>query len=176
MKKILFLIFIIPAILSGQTTKKDSIWMSLKPFIGNWKGEGGGDPGKGKYERSYEFILNKNFIEIKNKSTYEPNSKYPNGEVHEDIGYFSYDKSAKKFKLRQFHVEGFVNEFTLDSISPDKKLFVFITYAIENIPRGWRGKETFRFIGENEVEEIFELSEPDKDFKVYSSVKLFKQK
>jgi hypothetical protein len=42
-KKILSLLFIFPAFLFGQTTKKDSLWLTLKPFVGQWKGEGGGD-------------------------------------------------------------------------------------------------------------------------------------
>lgn len=176
MRKIFLLVFLIPTILFGQTTKKDSIWLPLKLFVGQWVGEGGGEPGKGTYERTYQFILNKNFIEIKNKSTYQPTDKNPKGEVHQDIGYFSYDKSLKKFKLRQFHIEGFVNEFVLDSISADKKTIVFVTVDIENIPKGFRAKETYRLISENEIEEIFELAEPDKEFEVYSKVKLVRQK
>jgi hypothetical protein len=156
----------------GQTTKKDSIWLSLKPFIGKWVGEGGGEPGKGRYERSYQFILNNNFIEIINKSTYQPTKDFPTGEVHEDIGYFSYDKSRKTLMLRQFHTEGFVNQFRLDSISPDKKTIVFITESIENIPKGWRAKETYQVLSNNEIEETFELAEPDKDFVLYTKVKL----
>jgi hypothetical protein len=176
MRKLILLLFLTPSILFGQTTKKDSIWSPLKPFIGQWVGEGGGEPGKGTYERTYQFLLNKNFIEIKNKSTYQPTDKNPKGEVHEDIGYFSYDKSIKKFKLRQFHIEGFVNEFVLDSISADRKTIVFVTVGIENIPKGFRAKETYRLLSENEIEETFELAQPDKEFEVYSKVKLARQK
>lgn len=176
MKKTFLLLYFVPLLQFGQTTKKDSIWFPLKPFIGTWVGEGGGESGKGVYERTYQFILNKNFIEIKNKSTYQPTEKNPKGEVHEDIGYFSYDKNIKKIKLRQFHIESFVNEFVLDSISPDKKTFVFVTIAIENIPKGYRAKETYYLISENEIEEIFELAEPNKEFEIYSKVKLVKQK
>lgn len=176
MKNLFFLLLVIPVFLFAQTTKKDSTWLPLKPFIGQWAGEGGGEPGKGKYERSYRFILNRNFIEIRNKSTYQPTDKNPNGEIHEDIGYFSYDKGIKKFKLRQFHIEGFVNDFVLDSISPDKKTIVFTTVAIENIPAGFRAKETYHLLNENEIEETFEIAEPGKGFEVYSRVKLLKQK
>jgi hypothetical protein len=176
MRKLFLLLCMIPSVLFAQTSKKDSIWLPLKPFIGTWAGEGGGEPGKGTYERTYQFILNKNFIEIKNKSTYLPTDKNPKGEVHEDIGYFSYDKSIKKFKLRQFHIESFVNEFVLDSISADKKTLVFVTVAIENIPKGYRAKETYRLVSDNEIEETFELAEPGKEYEVYSRVKLLKQK
>ena len=177
MKKLLFIgLMIIPSILFSQMTKRDSLWLLLEPFVGQWKGEGGGEPGKGKYERSYKFILNKRFIEIRNKSIYEPTTQHPNGEVHEDIGYFSYDNGRKTFVLRQFHIEGFVNQFRIDSIWPDKKTIVFISESIENIPSGYRAKETYRFISDTEIEETFEIAEPNKDFAVYSKVNLVRQK
>ncbi len=170
MKKIILTLLLLPLLSSAQSTKKDSIWLLLKPLVGTWRGEGGGEPGKGKYERTYQFIMNKNFLEVKNKSTYEPTKKNPGGEVHEDIGYISYNRGQKKFKLRQFHIESFVNEFSLDTISADKKTIVFTTYAIENIPNGFRARETYRFVNENEFEEIFEIAEPGKFFEVYTRV------
>lgn len=36
--------------------------------------------------------------------------------------------------LRQFHVEGFVNEYTLDSVSENGKVLEFVAVRIENIP------------------------------------------
>ena len=122
------------------------------------------------------FILNKRFIEIKNKSTYEQTTQHPDGEVHEDIGYFSYDNSRKTFILRQLHIESFVIQYKIDSISPDKKTIVFVSELIENIPSGYRAKETYRLISDNEIEETFEIAEPNKDFAVYSTVKLVRQK
>jgi hypothetical protein len=52
---------------------------------------------------------------------------------------------------------------------------VFITEQIENIPAGWKAKETFQFTGENEFTEIFELAEPGKDFMIYTKT-VFKRK
>jgi hypothetical protein len=176
MKQLILIFLLLPHSSFAQTTRKDSLWLTLKPFIGTWAGEGEGEPGKGHYERSYQFILNKNFIEIKNKSTYPPSTSHPQGELHEDIGYFSYDKAKKTFKLRQFHIESFVNTFVIDSISADKKTIVFISEDIENIPKGFRAKETYRLLGDNEIEETFEIAEPNKDFQVYTKVKLIRQK
>ena len=176
MRKLFILILLFPLLANAQLSKRDSTWLLLKPFVGTWKGEGGGEPGKGEYERSYQFILNKRFIEIRNKSTYEPTTQNPNGEVHEDIGYFSYDNGRKTFMLRQFHIEGFVNQFKLDSISPYKKTLVFITESIENIPSGFKAKETYRILSDDEIEETFEIAEPGKEFAVYSKVKLVRQK
>lgn len=134
MKKTALLILVTSIWSYGQTQKRDSTWMPIKYFVGSWKGEGGGEPGMGKYERSYQFILNNNFVEVKNKSTYPPTDKNPKGEVHEDIGYIIYDKGQQNFLLRQLHVEGFVNDYVLDSISADKRTLVFVTKEIVNIP------------------------------------------
>ena len=175
MKSILIAFIFLPLCAVCQQTRKDSLWSPFKSFIGQWKGMGEGEPGKGAYERSFEFILNSNFLEIRNKATYPPSPHNKNmGEVHEDIGYLSYDGSRKIFILRQFHKEGFVNQYRLDSISPDKKTLVFITEAIENIPPGWKAKETWQVSGENTFSESFELAESGKEFNVYTRVKFSK--
>lgn len=88
------------------------------------------------------------------------------------MGLLSYDKARKKLVFRQFHVEGFVNHYVLDSATPE--MFVFASEAIENIPAGFRARETLRFLGDGQLEETFEIAEPDKDFEVYSKTKLAK--
>lgn len=128
--------------------------------------------GTGHYERSYSFVLSGQFIEVKNRSVYPPTAKNPKGEMHEDLGYFSYDKGRKTFVLRQFHSEGFVNQYKLESVSPDLTTIVFVTESIENIPKGWRARETYRIISPDEIHETFELAAPSGEFEPYSSVTL----
>ena len=156
--------------------KKPDPWDPWKFFIGNWEGIGKGEPGESKVERSYEFVLEGQFILAKNKSFYPPQEKNPQGEVHTDWGLFSYDMGRKKFVLRQFHVEGFVNQYVLDSISSDGKTLIFATEAIENIPAGWKAKETYKLTGNDEFTEIFELAAPGKEFSVYSESYLKRKK
>jgi hypothetical protein len=168
-------ILFLPSILFAQTSKQDSIWRPFKYFVGKWNGSGVVEGANGKYERSYQFIFNKRFIEAKNKSIFSPTEKNPKGEVHEDLGYISYDKGRKTFILRQFHIEGFINQYKLDSISKDGKTIVFTSEAIENIPAGWRARETYQLINENEFIETFELAEPDKPFEVYSKATMKRQ-
>jgi len=55
-------------------------------FLGSWQGTGGGQPGTGRYERSYEVVLNEKYISVRNRSTYPPQEQNPNGEIHEDWG------------------------------------------------------------------------------------------
>jgi hypothetical protein len=135
-------------------------------LIGRWKGTTEGQPGKGTVERTYERVLGSRFIQLRNRSSYPPQEKNAKGEVHEDIAFFSFDSSRKRIVLRQFHVEGFVNQFVLDPASAER--LVFTTEAIENIPTGWRARETYILTGSDTLEEIFELAEPGKDFTVYS--------
>lgn len=49
---------------------------------------------------------------------------------------------------------------------------MFVSVAIEDIPKGFMAKETYRLLNEKEIEEIFELAEPGKSFEVYSKVEL----
>ncbi len=152
--------------------RHDSIWHPFEFFVGTWKGKGGGEPGIGEYERTYQFIFDKRFLEIRNKSTYPPTDKNPQGEIHEDIGYVSFDEIRHIFVLRQFHAEGFVNQYIIEHLSEDGRKISYVTEAIENISIGWRARETYQVLSENEFTETFELAPPDKDFEVYTTVTL----
>ncbi len=169
-----FLLFllVLPQVSLGQTAKQADVWQPFAFMIGEWKGQGGGEPGMGNYERSYRFIYNKNFIEARNKSVYPPSKENPKGEVHEDLGYISYDKARKTYVLRQFHIEGFFNQYRLESMAPDGSKFVFVSEAIENIGAGWRARETYEKTSADEFTETFDLAPPGQDFSVYSKVVL----
>jgi hypothetical protein len=74
----------------------------------------------------------------------------------------------KKIVWRQFHIEGFVNEYTLDSVSADGKSLEFVSVRIENIAPGWRAKESYHVLSTSELEQTFSLAAPGKDFEVYA--------
>lgn len=159
---------------SSQTpAPKDSLAL-LSGLVGRWTGTTEGQPGKGTVAREYERILGARFIQVRNRSTYPPQEKNPKGEVHEDIGIFSFDSARKRVVFRQFHIEGFVNLYVLDPASTAERL-ILTTEAIENIPSGWRARETYVLTGSNQLEETFELAEPGKDFEVYSRNRLKKE-
>jgi hypothetical protein len=147
-------------------------WAPLRFFEGKWEGRATGQPGKGVSTREYRFDLKSRFLSVRNRSVYEPKAPGQESEVHEDFGLFSYDQAQKKFVLRQFHGEGFVNEYTLDAVSADERSLVFVTIRIENIPSGWRAKELYRVISPEEIVETFSLAAPGKDFEVYSETRL----
>lgn len=147
-------------------------WAALRGFLGTWEGTNRGEPGNGTVRREYRLVLGDRFIEVRNRSTYPPREKGQQGEVHEDVGYFSVDRARGLLVLRQFHVEGFVNTYTSSASSATPGPIVFTTEAIENIAPGWRARETYRFEGPDELVEVFELAEPGKEFKTYTESRL----
>ncbi len=176
MKYLIALLLMVPQLSFGQLTKQDSVWLPFRHFIGAWTGTGEGADGKGTYERSYEFALNKRYIQMKNKTVYAPTKEIPKGYIHEDFGTISYDKMRKTFVFRQFHIEGFVNQYVLESISPGGKTVVFVTESIENIPKGYRCRETYTLTDSNEISEAFDMAEPGKEFEPHTKATFKKVK
>jgi hypothetical protein len=174
MYKILFVILIASCLVPAQTKKPDA-WEPLRFFVGKWAGTGKGQPGASTVEREYKFTLSDKFLQAGHKSIYAPQEKNPKGEVHEDLGFFSYDRRRKQIIFRQFHVESFVIHYVLASVSADGKTLVFDSESIENIPAGYKARETYKILSENEFTETFEISEPGKEYEVYSENR-FKRK
>jgi len=154
----------------AQAARPDPL-APLDFLIGKWTSRSEGQPGAGTGEREYVRVLGTRFLQARNTATYPPQPRNPKGEKHEDIGFFSFDNTRTKLVLRQFHVEGFVNQYVAD-LPAKPGVFVFTTEAIENIPPGWRARETYTRLGPDEVEEVFELAEPEKDFQIYSRTRL----
>lgn len=155
---------------ASQSASASSLTAVL-PLVGTWQGTSEGQPGSGTLTREYRLVLGDRFIEETNRSVYPPQDKNPKGEVHEHRGFFSFDRAKKTVIFRQFHVEGFVNQYALQPVSKSGVL-VFESETIENIPAGFRSRETYTFTGPDELEEVFEIAEPGKAFAVYSKARL----
>lgn len=167
MKRILLVILLLLLPLTAPAQKADN-WQSFRYFLGTWKGTGKGKPGNSDLERRYELVLSNKFINVKHKSSYLPQPQNPKGETHEDWGFISFDRARKVYVLRQFHVEGFVTQYYAQTLTPDGKTIVFLSENLENVPAGFRARETYKLLNENEFVEVFELAPPGKDFSVYS--------
>jgi hypothetical protein len=160
----------------AQTKSTTDVWQPMKYFVGQWEGTGKGKPGESKVRRDYRFVLNGKFIQVQNQSEYAPQAANPKGESHEDWGLISFDKARKQFVLRQFHVEGFVSQYVTTSISDDGKTIIFTSESIENIPAGYRARETYKILSDDEFTETFELAASGKEFEVYTENRLRRKK
>jgi hypothetical protein len=152
------------------TPTPPSPWAAIQFMVGEWTGESEGQPGKGSVKRTYRFTLKDKFLHEQNVSTYPPQPKNEKGEVHEHWSFFSHDRARRTLVLRQFHQEGFVNQFTLLAGSPAGTL-VFESEALENVPGGWKARETYEVLSADEFVETFELAEGTNPYDVYSQAR-----
>jgi hypothetical protein len=143
-------------------------WAPVRFLEGEWIGAAEGEPGIGTVHRSYQFILGYRFLYERNVSAYAPKQPNTGGELHEHWSIMSYDKKRKRLVLRQFHQEGFVNQYVLDEEQSTPKRLVFVSEGFENLDPRWKARETYDVVSPDAFTETFELAEPGKDFQTYS--------
>jgi hypothetical protein len=95
----------------------------LNPLVGDWRGHSKGVFGTADVSRRAEFVLRGRFLRVSTTSISEQ-------EVHEDIGFFSYDAARDVVVLREFHNEGYVNRYI--AVADEDGRLVFESEHIEN--------------------------------------------
>ncbi len=145
-------------------------WAPIRFLVGRWRGESDGEPGKGTVERSYRFVLEGRFLHEQSVSTYPPQPKNAKGEVHEHWSFFSRDRARHAIVFRQFHQEGFVNQYVMSPGSSQGRV-VFESEALENVPPGWKARETYEIVSPDEFVETFEIATAGASYEVYSKAR-----
>ena len=143
-------------------------WEPVRFFVGHWAGTAEGQAGVGTVQRNYDFVLKDRFLLERNASVYPPQEADKEGETHEHWSFFSYDRRRKTLVLRQFHQEGFVNQYVLDSHQSRPGTVVFTSESFENFDNSWTARETYTSSSPDEFIETFELGAPGKALEVYS--------
>ncbi|MBU4254365.1 MAG: hypothetical protein KJ727_07175 [Acidobacteria bacterium] len=175
MKRIGLLFCLLPPLVFPQTEQKTDVWEPLRFLEGTWEGTGDGFSGQSVVEQSYTFILNGNFLQMQTRSEFKPQEKNPEGEIHEDMGIFSYDAGRKLFILRGFYIEGFVNQYVLETMPEDGKILEFMTETVENAPSGTKAKLVFNRIDMDKIERSFFVAWPGRDYSCFSVNTLVKK-
>ncbi|MGD2295839.1 MAG: hypothetical protein PVF22_08380 [Candidatus Aminicenantes bacterium] len=168
-KKIILLFVLIPVLLMAQVEKKQDVWEPMKFLLGEWEGQGDGKSGISEVWKEWHFVLNGQFLQMKTKAVFKPQEKNPKGEIHEDLGYFSYDGARQQIVFRQFHVEGFIIQYVLENVSDDGRTLTFMAEKIENGPPGLQAKIVYKIMDANTVEERFELAFPGREFNCFNT-------
>lgn len=150
-----------------QQAKPDP-WQPVRFLEGSWEGTSTGEGGTGFARRTYAFVLKNRYLHEKNVSTYPPQEKNKAGEVHEHWSFISYDRARATLVLRQFHPEGFVNQYIVTKAESTPTKLVFDSERFENYDNTARARETYEVISADEFIETFELGEPGKPLQVYS--------
>jgi hypothetical protein len=142
----------------------DDPWGALRQLVGSWDGVEKGQPGEGRGERTYEFVLGGRYLHARNVSRFPPQPQNPKGEVHEDWKFFSVDAGQQTLALREFHIEGFVNYYLLDAEASSNTRMVFVSRHLENFDG--RARYTVEFEGADAFVETFEVGSADKPLEV----------
>jgi hypothetical protein len=160
------LLFLISALSYAQSKPFEK----LSFIIGEWEGTGSGFGNeKSKIESSFQLVMDSNYIEVRNESKFEPTPDKPEGELHIDHGFISWDKHRSKLVFRQFNIEGYINTYLLiDSLSNENKL-IFQTESIENFAPGGSARWTINKIDDNQIETIFDVSFPDQGYTCFGT-------
>jgi len=151
-----------------QPESAQDVWAPFRFFIGQWEGQGEGQSGISHGRQEWQFVLGGRYLQVKNEARFDPQDKNPKGEVHEDWGFISYDRTRKAYIFRQFHVEGFVNQYVCPGPGADGRTFIFLSEAIENIPPGFKARLTYRILEDNSFEQTFDLAPPGQELTCYS--------
>ena len=74
---------------------------------------------------------------------------------------------SQKLQYTDFHSEGFVNIYEIDSMSADLKYLVFLSSSLENLPEGWKARVILEIVDDNNYRELFDLAKPGEPFRRY---------
>jgi hypothetical protein len=152
----------------GAQDAKPDPWQPVRFLVGEWQGTAEGQAGTGTVRRTYAFVLDDRYLHERNVSTYPPQAANRAGEVHEHWSFLSHDRRRGTLVLRQFHQEGFVNQYVLRKDLGGRDTLVFESEDFENFDPRWRARETYEIRSPDEFVETFELGEPGKPLQVYS--------
>lgn len=176
MKKIsIAFVLLFPFFLLARQVEKTDPWEHLRFLEGTWEGTGDGMSGVSSVVQKYSFVFNGQFLHMATKAVFEPQDKNPEGEIHEDFGVVSFDRSRNVFVLRSFYIEGFVNHYIFNPDSQNGNAIEFATESVENAPPGTKAKLIFIKINERKIEQSFHVAFPGQEFSCFSTNTLEKK-
>ena len=138
-------------------------WAALRQLVGTWEGEIDGKLGVGKGVRRYEMILGDRFLLARHRSVRLPQEKSPEGDEHEELAVFSYDRQRETIVLREFMSEGVVVRSPCEI---DGNHIVCVAEAVESGP-GIRARLTLEIADRYRFTEIYELGFPGREVELY---------
>jgi hypothetical protein len=130
MKPKLFLISALLALSTNSFSQQNSSWSKWAWLIGEWKGEGSGQPGQGNGIFSFKTDLNEKILVRKAHSEYPSKDNKP-GIIHDDLLIVYLNFSGNPSKAVYFDNEGHTINY---SISYTDKNIIFLSDKIPNVP------------------------------------------
>ena len=167
---------LIPVVLAGllfanirsSAQETTSGWAPFGYLLGDWAGEGGGQPGEGAGEFSFHLDLQNRILVRKNYAAYPP----ANGRAafrHDDLTVVYRESENSPLKAVYFDSEGHIIHYSVE-VSSDQKTIEFVSEVLPSSPRY---RFTYVKTGSDSVALKFEIAPPGKPdaFSVYIEAK-----
>ncbi len=132
-------------------------WSPLNFLLGDWVGQGSGQPGQGSGGSSFSLDLQKRVMVRKNWAQY-PATKDRPAFLHEDLMITYLASEKEPFQAIYFDNEGHVIHYAIQ-VSADESSFQFLSNASANSPRF---RLTYIKTGPNRMNVKFEIAPPGK--------------
>jgi hypothetical protein len=132
-------------------------WSNWNWLLGEWQGEGSGQPGQGDGTFSFTFELDKKVIVRKSSTEFPATDSKPKS-VYEDLMVVYLDYTGNPSKAIYFNSEGHTINY---SISYRESTIILIS---EKIPNGPIFRLTYTLIDDNTVNTKFEMSMDGEQF------------
>lgn len=167
MKVRLFTTIILLAGFSACYGQQSSPWTKWTWLMGEWKGEGAGNPGQGSGVFSFKTDLSDHILVRKSHSEYPASGNKP-ATIHDDLMIVSLDFGGNPSRAIYFDNEGHTINYT---ISYTDNSIILISDKIEHVPTF---RLTYTNLGNNTVNTKFEMSQDGIKFFTYIEGKSLK--
>jgi hypothetical protein len=141
--------------------QKTDTWEKLNYLIGNWKGKGGGEPGKGEGYFSFKLDLDRNILVRTSHSEY-PATKTKPAAIHDDLMIIYRDSTSHPNRAIYFDNEKHVINYSISH--PSDKEIVFTSEKIPDMPVF---RLTYMIIDDFTVNIKFEMSQDGEKYFTY---------
>jgi len=124
---------LLPRTIASSTEGSKSYWAPLECLLGDWVGEGGGQPGQGTGEFSFHPDLQNRILVRKSYAAYPPTKDRP-ASRHDDLTVIYKETDSGPLRAIYFDNEGHVINYSI-TISPDRKTIEFVSDMLPSSPR-----------------------------------------
>ena len=135
-------------------------WGPAQFLLGNWAGEGGGQPGQGAGLFSFTPDLQGKILVRKSFTEYPAANGRP-ASRHEDLTILYHDAATHALRATYFDSEDHIIHY---SVRPAEDGVIFVS---EGAPAAPRFRMTYTSAGTDSVKIKFEIAAPGKEFTVY---------
>ena len=155
-----FLLIVFSLLISTTFAQQNSTWKDWSWLIGEWRGEGGGQPGQGGGTFSFKTDLDGKILVRKSHSEYPASGNRP-ATIHDDLMIVSLDYSGNPTKAIYFDNEGHTINYRI-SYAPNT--IVLTSGKMANVPVF---RLTYTLLDTEMVNTKFEMSQDGEKFMTY---------